>query len=152
MQIVVYDAQGNHPHAATAEHARELSTERHIEAFIDVPDSIRASTLTCLYMGQSWSSMIGPSRRQPAYGWILSLADIYSSDTASNLALKALLFALNGHQLGNNDMAIASYRMYNSALSAVAQQCSRNKDTVEDDTMAAVLLLALYEVRNIQAK
>jgi hypothetical protein len=124
----------------------EVPKERHVEPLIDMPGSMKASTLMTLYMTQSWSSMIGSSRRQPPYGWILSLADIHRSGTASSFALKALLLARSGHQIGNNDMSVASYRMYNSALATVAQQCSRNKDTVGDDTMAAVLLLALYEV------
>jgi hypothetical protein len=126
--------------------ALQMSKERHLEPLIDMPGSMEASTVMALYMGQSWSSMIGSSRKQPPYGWILSLADVHGSGTASSFALKALLLARSGHQIGKNDMSVASYRMYNSALATVAQQCSRNKDTVGDDTMAAVLLLALYEV------
>ena len=148
MHIVVYNARGNRTwtqNVATQE-AVKLSHGSHVEPIIDIPRSFKPSTLSTLYMGQSWSSMVGTSYRQPPYGWIMSLTDVHRCNTASNLALKALLFARNGHQIGNNDLSFSSYRMYNCALAAVARQCSRNKDTMGDDTMAAVLLLALYEV------
>lgn len=146
MHIIVYGYQSSSTQNARTRQAVKPFRRGCITKSIDIPDSMKASTLMTLYMGQAWSSMVGSSRRQPSYGWILSLADVHGSGTASNLALKALLLTRNGHQIGNNDMPVASYRVYNGALAAVAQQCSRNKDTVGDDTIAAVLLLALYEV------
>jgi hypothetical protein len=124
----------------------ELSQGRDAEPIIEMPVSMRSSTLTSFYVGQSLVSMIGSPDRQPPYGWILSLSDVQRSSTASNLAFNALLLARNGQQNGSNDMSLASYRMYNCALAAVARQCSRRNDIAGDDTMAAVLLLALYEV------
>src|ERR1700760_441431 len=84
------DSQAKCAQHAPTRQTVELSRRCQAAPLIDLPDSTRTSTLMTSYISQSWASMVGSSRRQPPYGWILSLSDVHRTNSASNLALNAL--------------------------------------------------------------
>lgn len=144
--FVIYRPAGAHLHSRSDDHRQPNVAISEENGLSLLPVSICRTAVANLHFGLAWRSLAGNDDSPTLLSWAPSMPSVQMNGTAPNMAFLSVALAMRGQELQDQELIMQSEVAYVKALSAVARLSLRGINAVINDALAAVLLLALYEV------
>lgn len=108
---------------------------------------LHRSALRSGFFEAAWSSLHGSGREPVTHRWLLDFPSAHVKDSALHSAFAAVSFARIGQRDKATVLIQQSHVAYSRALLLTNSRLSRPETASSDETLACILLLALFEVR-----
>lgn len=110
---------------------------------------LHCSALRSGFFEAAWSSLHGSGGEPVTHRWLLDFPSAHVKDSALHSAFAAVSFARIGQRDKATVLIQQSHVAYSRALSLTNSRLSRPETASSDETLACILLLALFEVRTV---
>lgn len=116
-----------------------------------LPPSLENSALKSVIFQSGWTTLHPvDTGASPDYQWISELPGFHANHAALHCAYASVALARVGQQENNRSLIKQCHIAYAGALSRTQRRLSAPRQSLDDETFACIILLALFEVRSFK--
>lgn len=139
--------QADHPEGHSKLQDEHVQTPRAGSIGLLLPPTLRNAALRSAYFNAAWRSLHPIEGRTFSHGWLPNLQAVHNAQSPLHSAFAAVSLARVGQQRRDNRLVQQSHVAYQRAVFGIQKQLALQTKAPDDELIASVLMLAVFEVR-----